>query len=219
VQEFWLFHSVQTGYGAHPVSYQMGTGDYFSIPYWTTSVFSSTVTDLVLIYESVASSASTAEHWTLLRLAYDWIVHSRVAAYCRWPASKVTPGIEPCWDPWPYICSMLRLLFFFSFFRCSSFDKKGGVGLFYIWCSLTTPFSTRGRARVTHCYIASGLTARNTRPLPNNGRLLSSRIVVGITLATVFFYQESVSAGACLSSRCLAIDLYFTICYFHKLQW
>jgi hypothetical protein len=29
-----------------------------SIPYWTTSVFSSTVTDLVLIYESVTSSAS-----------------------------------------------------------------------------------------------------------------------------------------------------------------
>jgi hypothetical protein len=27
-----------------------------SIPYWTTSVFSSTVTDLVLIYESVTSS-------------------------------------------------------------------------------------------------------------------------------------------------------------------
>jgi hypothetical protein len=29
-----------------------------SIPYWTTSVFSSAVTDLVLIYESVTSSAS-----------------------------------------------------------------------------------------------------------------------------------------------------------------
>jgi hypothetical protein len=28
-----------------------------SIPYWTTSVFSSAVTDLVLIYESVTSSA------------------------------------------------------------------------------------------------------------------------------------------------------------------
>jgi hypothetical protein len=30
--------------------------------------------------------------------------------------------------------------FFFFFFRCSSFDKKGGVGLFFCnWCSLTTP--------------------------------------------------------------------------------
>jgi hypothetical protein len=41
-----------------------------SIPYWTTSVFSSTVTDLVLIYESVTSSASivrwiTLHSWTL----------------------------------------------------------------------------------------------------------------------------------------------------------
>jgi hypothetical protein len=29
-----------------------------SIPYWTSSVFSSTVTDLVLIYESVISSTA-----------------------------------------------------------------------------------------------------------------------------------------------------------------
>jgi hypothetical protein len=41
-----------------------------SIPYWTTSVFSSTVTDLVLIYESVTSSAFvvrwlTLRSWTL----------------------------------------------------------------------------------------------------------------------------------------------------------
>jgi hypothetical protein len=41
-----------------------------SIPYWITSVFSSTVTDLVLIYESVTSSASvirwlTLHSWTL----------------------------------------------------------------------------------------------------------------------------------------------------------
>jgi hypothetical protein len=41
-----------------------------SIPYWTTSVFSSAVTDLDLIYESVTSSASvvlwlTLHSWTL----------------------------------------------------------------------------------------------------------------------------------------------------------
>jgi hypothetical protein len=52
-----------------------------SIPCWTTSVFSSTVTDLVLIYESVTSSASVARwlifqcwtlnFWILLRLN-DW---------------------------------------------------------------------------------------------------------------------------------------------------
>jgi hypothetical protein len=49
---------------------------------------------------------------------------SRAVAYCRQPASTVIPGIKPLWDPWPYICSMSRLLFS-SFFRCSPFDKKG----------------------------------------------------------------------------------------------
>jgi hypothetical protein len=55
------------------------------------------------------------------------------------------------WDPWPYICSMSRLLFL-SFFR-SSFDKKGWVGLFYNWCSLTTPYSTRGHIKEGNIYI------------------------------------------------------------------
>jgi hypothetical protein len=50
-----------------------------SIPYRTTSVFSSTVTDLVLIYESVTSSASvvrclTLHSWTLnLLTADEWL--------------------------------------------------------------------------------------------------------------------------------------------------
>jgi hypothetical protein len=36
-----------------------------SIPYWTRSVFSYTLTDLVLIYESVTSSASVVRWLTL----------------------------------------------------------------------------------------------------------------------------------------------------------
>jgi hypothetical protein len=54
-----------------------------SIPYWTASVLYSTVTDLVLIYDSVTSSASvvrwltlrswTLNFWILLRLTYEWI--------------------------------------------------------------------------------------------------------------------------------------------------
>jgi hypothetical protein len=48
-----------------------------SIPYWTTSVFSSPVTDLVLIYESVTSSASIVRwlrlhSWTI-NFSYEWI--------------------------------------------------------------------------------------------------------------------------------------------------
>jgi hypothetical protein len=44
----------------------------------------------------------------------------------------------------------------FFFFRCSSCGKKGGVRLFYNWCtltSLTTPYSTRGHIKVGDIYI------------------------------------------------------------------
>jgi hypothetical protein len=42
-----------------------------SIPYWSTSVYLSTVTDLVLIYESVTSSASVV-HWLAL---HSWTLN------------------------------------------------------------------------------------------------------------------------------------------------
>jgi hypothetical protein len=42
-----------------------------SLPYWSTSTFSSAVTDLVLIYESVISSASIVL-WLAL---YSWILN------------------------------------------------------------------------------------------------------------------------------------------------
>jgi hypothetical protein len=59
-----------------------------SIPYWTTIAFRSTVADLVLIYESVTSSASvvrglTLHSWTLnatpllnSELSYEWRMHN-----------------------------------------------------------------------------------------------------------------------------------------------
>jgi hypothetical protein len=43
-----------------------------SIPYWTTSVFTSTVTDLVLIYESITSSAHVVRWLT----PNDWSLNS-----------------------------------------------------------------------------------------------------------------------------------------------
>jgi hypothetical protein len=49
------------------------------------------------------------------RVNCQWAEQSRAVAYCRQPASTGTLGIEPRWDPWPYICSVSRHLFFSSF--------------------------------------------------------------------------------------------------------
>jgi hypothetical protein len=55
---------------------------------------------------------------------------SSAVAYCRQPASTVTPGIEPCWDPWPYIYSTSRLLFFS--FVVPPLIKREGLDVFII---------------------------------------------------------------------------------------
>jgi hypothetical protein len=90
----------------------------------------------------------------------------------------------------------------------ASYDSQGhGEG---IWPRLHTGMSIPAGARVSHSCISSSLTSRKTRPFCNNGRLLLSRVVVGISQQRVV-YQESVSAGTSLSSRYLAVDLYVTM--------
>jgi hypothetical protein len=54
---------------------------------------------------------------------------SKAVAYCRQPASTVTPGIEPSWNPWSYISSMSRLLFFPPSFVVPPLIKREGVGI------------------------------------------------------------------------------------------
>jgi hypothetical protein len=49
-----------------------------SIPSWTTSVFSSTVTDFVLIYEPVTSSASVVVRWLTL---HRWTLNFWILFY------------------------------------------------------------------------------------------------------------------------------------------
>jgi hypothetical protein len=44
-----------------------------------------------------------------------YLAAAEAEAYCRQPAATLTTGIGPRWDPWPYICSMSRPLFFWSF--------------------------------------------------------------------------------------------------------
>jgi hypothetical protein len=75
---------------------------------------------------------------------------SRALAYCRQPASTVTPGIEPRWDPWPYICSRL----FFPSFVVPPLIKMEGLDFFYNWCSLTTP------TQKTHFYCCVAQTTQ-----------------------------------------------------------
>jgi hypothetical protein len=55
-----------------------------SIPYWTTSVFSSTVTDLVPIYESVISSDSVVRWLALYSWTLKFWILSRLKDWSNW---------------------------------------------------------------------------------------------------------------------------------------
>jgi hypothetical protein len=54
-------------------------------------------------------------------------------------------------------------------------------------------------------------------PLPSNGCPLLSHMVVRIT-QQLAVYQESGSAGMCISSRCLAVDQCVTLFHAHPLS-
>jgi hypothetical protein len=105
-------------------------------------------------------------------------VQSRAVAYCRRPASTVTPGIEPRWDPWPYICSMSRLCSPPSFV-VPPLIKREGLDFFYNWCSLTTPFSTRGHIKVEDIYILYMCRAEQSRAVAYS-RQPASTVTPGI---------------------------------------
>jgi hypothetical protein len=62
---------------------------------------------IYLSYATVAAESLEAET--------EAEAEAEAEAYCRQPASTLTPVIGPLWDPWPYICLMSRPLFFFSF--------------------------------------------------------------------------------------------------------
>jgi hypothetical protein len=129
-----------------------------SILYWTTSVYSSTVTDLVLIYESVTSSAFVVcwltlhrwtlnfsrillwlNHWTPLRMPNDWISWTELT-------SKRTEYKSPCLT--------VPLLFSLSMF----IHFRGNV--------LTEPLLSNALFRDIHC---SGKML--TEQFPSNGHI------------------------------------------------
>jgi hypothetical protein len=105
--------------------YQLAINDLSktgSIPYWTTSVFSSTATDLVLIYEPVTSASAvrwvTLHSWTLnfwipLRLNYWTPLRMRNdESLATGPTSRRTEYKSPCLAAF--------VLFFLSVFNCCS---------------------------------------------------------------------------------------------------
>jgi hypothetical protein len=70
-----------------------------SIPYCTMSVFPSTVTDLVLIYESVTSSASVVRWLALYRRTFNfWILlrvtRSSMHGFCAYPWKMFADSVQ-----------------------------------------------------------------------------------------------------------------------------
>jgi hypothetical protein len=118
------------------------------------SAFSDERTGLLFTIAAGPKSHRTHGHILLSQIQdFPNMEQSRAVAYCRQPANTVTLGIEPRWDPWPYICSVLTLLVPPPPPGCSSFHKREGLGFFYNWCSSTTPYSTRGHIKVWDIYI------------------------------------------------------------------
>jgi hypothetical protein len=114
-----------------------------SIPYWTTSVLSSTVTDLVLIYESVTSSASAVRwlslhRWTLnFWIAFSILLRLNDSVTCElWnhSHSHFTTGFllpvssswrQAPWDSRPVILFSNRTLGLWSFCNILSDERMG----------------------------------------------------------------------------------------------
>jgi hypothetical protein len=106
---------------------------------------------------------------------------SRAVAYCRQPASMITPGIEPRWDPWPYICSVSRLLFFSSFIGSPLIKREGLNTFLRVSCVLSRP--SADCRQNTMCYSSS-------------------------VIMRIHCNGNSLLWEQCLPSRCPATDVY-----------
>jgi hypothetical protein len=106
----------------YPTAHDQWLSKTRSIPYWTTSFLSSAVTDLVLIYELVTSSASvvlwltlhsrTLNLWIHLRLNHHWtLLNKKLNSRLRAPFHNF--GRTEYKSP----CLTISLLFCFSVFE------------------------------------------------------------------------------------------------------
>jgi hypothetical protein len=115
-----------------------------SIPYWTTNVFSFTVTDLVPIYESVTSSTSvvrwlTLPSWTLNSLTNP-LIHECTLFYKFGWTDEIIP-------PRTY-----RLLFCYSFATkrsCWTVAQQWIISCLFV--AVRTRVASNGLTRSLHC--------------------------------------------------------------------
>jgi hypothetical protein len=135
------------------------------------------VSDCKLCYKTLSTR-------TLYKLNCYRAEQSKAVAYCWQPASTVTLGIEPRWDPWPYICSVSRLLFFFSFV-VPPLIKGRGWAFFVIgvaaMVSRITPQHRRHRKLSPYCCVIHGNVF--IWPLPRNG-FRNTAVLLSRNLAT-----------------------------------
>jgi hypothetical protein len=158
----------------------------------------------------VTHQATTPLHSTELHSAEaeaEAEAGAEAEAYCRQAAGTLTPGIRPRWDPWPYICSVSRPLFFS--FRCSSLLIKEGLVFLYIdWCSLTTPLHSAG--------LGSSLYSLGADPTESTACNNPSIVIMGDCLAIARILSTCLPAvikqrHVPPRDRCLAPVLHFTL--------
>jgi hypothetical protein len=111
---------------------------------------------VVYMYENIVQSSLNLrnEHLNSLNTLLNSPIHSEQSRTEQ--SSSLLPATSQHSHSWhraplgPMAIYLFNVkTFVFYFFRCSPFDKKGGGWtLFYNWCSLTTPFSTRGHIKV-----------------------------------------------------------------------
>jgi hypothetical protein len=198
------------------------------IPFWTKSVFCSPVTDLVLIYESVTSSASVVRwlalnSWTLLRLndwtlvnwnELNWTLSSlqdkvKVKVTLRLTVSQsVSLGVEP----------LLFDSYGLVFVGRPLWQEDGSVFCISCWPSPAQSFSGPSPvvlATIFYCLTFETSLFVASYDSQGHGGGIRSRIHTGISSLTneLFCYNFEANRRECITSNCSSLIICFTRCY------
>jgi hypothetical protein len=155
-----------------------------STPYWTTSVFSSTVSDLVLIYESVTSSASVV-HWTLHSWALNSITNDGSLANELWALLRRNGRtLESITCP-PFIT--LRRTEYRSPSQTVSL-------LFFVYPFLRNVRQFRSNALISTS-VSVAADKRFSEPFSSNGLFRLSGVMSQYATVITIFYYEIISSN------------------------